>query len=72
MTEHVPPPKTFAFPLVRGQSMTVQTGMTLRDYFAAKAMAALTPTYRVGSDSAYREVATEAYRIADAMMEKRG
>ncbi|MCW7764453.1 hypothetical protein [Photorhabdus luminescens] len=41
-------------------------GMTLRDYFAAKAMSSI-----VLRDDNYSEVACEAYDIADAMMKAR-
>jgi hypothetical protein len=52
-----------AFPLDDG----VHRGMTLRDYFAAKAMQGLlTRIARSGT-----EQAEEAYRIADAMLKAR-
>jgi len=41
-------------------------GMTLRDYFAAKAMQALVQKYSHASD-----VSRHAYKLADAMMEAR-
>ena len=48
----------------------METGMTLRDYFAAAAMqgyiAAGAPT-----DATYRDIADKAYRAADAMLERR-
>jgi len=46
-------------------------GMTLRDYFAAKAMQALLArtSYHVEDDEA--DIATVAYDYADAMMEAR-
>jgi hypothetical protein len=49
--------------------LTHQTGMTLRDYFAAKAMQAILsiPEY-VGDDAA---LAAQSYNVADAMMEAR-
>ena len=43
-------------------------GMTLRDYFAAKAMHARLTTYK---GSWYAGVAEEAYEAADAMLEAR-
>jgi hypothetical protein len=46
--------------------LTHQTGMTLRDYFAAKAMQAL-----IDNDGLFSEIPTQAYKIADAMMEAR-
>ena len=40
--------------------------MTLRDYFAAKAMQAL-----IDNDGLFFEIPTQAYAIADAMMKAR-
>lgn len=54
MTEH-------AFP---DPHRTDIKGMTLRDYFAAKAMADMTWTYKAAC-------AIECYAIADAMMKER-
>ena len=45
---------------------TDATGMTLRDYFAAKAMQGLIQKYSHEDD-----VARKAYKIANAMMEAR-
>jgi len=42
------------------------TGMTLRDYFAAKAMQAL-----IDNDGLFSEIPTQAYELADAMMKAR-
>lgn len=44
-------------------------GMELRDWFAGLAMSAYC---QVDSDDAAREIAADAYRIADAMMAARG
>ena len=58
------------------QTATVSyPGMTLRDYFAAKAMAAMGPLQ--SSAKSYREAemkgrAIEAYLMADAMIAARG
>ena len=46
--------------------LTHETGMTMRDYFAAKAM----HTIMLGSAN-YQAVAKYAYLMADAMMEAR-
>ena len=47
-------------------------GMTLRDYFAAKAMQAqINNPLAVGGDEARRVIAERAYRIADAMIKAR-
>jgi len=43
----------------------VQLGMTLRDYFAAKAM------LRTSVGSSYEQLAKTAYEIADAMLKAR-
>ena len=42
-------------------------GMTLRDYFAAKAMQAL-----IDNDHLFWEMPTQAYELADAMLKARG
>ena len=41
-------------------------GMTLRDYFAAKAMQAL-----IDNDCLFSEIPTQAYALADAMLKAR-
>jgi hypothetical protein len=46
-------------------------GMTLRDYFAAKAMAALLSD-QSKKDESYEVIAGTAYIAADAMMQERG
>ena len=45
--------------------LTNETGMTLRDYFAAKAM------LRTSVGSSYEQLAKNAYEIADAMLKAR-
>lgn len=51
----------------------LQEGMTLRDYFAAKAMQALIEDGLKRDGSAtVRNVAKDAYRMADAMLAARG
>ena len=59
---------TLAFPIVidLGDGMQYQKGMTLRDYFAAKAMQAL-----IDNDGLFSEIPTQAYAIADAMLKAR-
>jgi hypothetical protein len=44
----------------------ISVGMTLRDYFAAKAMQAL-----IDNDGLFSEIPTQAYEMADAMLEAR-
>jgi hypothetical protein len=56
-----------AFPVKTAMFDCTQSGMTLRDYFAAKAMQALI-TRRPLSGG---EVAGDAYIIADAMLKAR-
>ena len=41
-------------------------GMTLRDYFAARAMQAL-----IDNDGLFSEIPTQAYKMADAMLKAR-
>jgi len=51
----------------------ISGGMTLRDYFAAKAMAPMVQNRMVGSSQYGNEVeiAARAYEIADAMIAER-
>ena len=56
--------------------ITTYEGMTLRDYFAAKAMQSivsggLTVTNEIYFESAFKEVSRTAYSIADAMLKQR-
>lgn len=58
-----------AFPLHNHGTQTLGmhfTGMTLRDYFAAKAIQAMAQKYSHEDD-----VSRHAYKIADAMMKAR-
>ena len=56
---------TQAFPIQDAYSVSTKQGMTLRDYFAAKAMQALV------EKSYFDTTARLAYEIADAMMKAR-
>jgi len=60
-----------AFP----RSQSLQTGMNLRDYFAAQAMQAMISTAAApclnGLDGYEPFLAKNAYKMADAMMEAR-
>jgi len=58
-----------AFPAMHFDLSEGEHGMTLRDYFAAKAMQALIsePSLKASMD----EFAHRAYQIADTMMEER-
>jgi hypothetical protein len=46
--------------------LPINNGMTLRDYFAAKAMQAL-----IDNDGLFSEIPTQAYALADAMLKAR-
>lgn len=48
------------------QTGSAEKGMTLRDYFAAKAMQGM-----LNGSTSYENVAKYAYKIADAMMKER-
>lgn len=66
-----------AFPLeqVPGYPESRQRGMELRDYFAAKALTVIPfmaeKVFQNESSWAEKEIAQEAYRLADAMLEER-
>ena len=61
-----------AFPLYRGQGYR-NDGMTLRDYFAAKAMQALVSDTHVNRTTleAHQRIADLSFSIADAMIAER-
>jgi len=60
----------YAFPF--DCNFTQYTGMTLRDYFAAKAMQSLWHDPEIAHTATVRKVvANLAYEIADAMLEAR-
>ncbi len=50
---------------------TINLGMTLRDYFAAKAMQAYLPD-AMEHNATENELAWSAYKMADAMLKARG
>ena len=62
-----------AFPTTRNDEITgiwqTEDGMDLRDYFAAKAMEAII-IFDQGS-FAFKGIAKDSYKMADAMMEAR-
>ena len=70
-----------AFPVlhwINGESTGAEEGMTLRDYFAAKAMAIMWDAYDKGycglnnNDAPNTEIIAEgAYQMADAMLKAR-
>ena len=57
-----------AFPVAFkwGEDLKEYNGMSLRDYFAAKAMQAL-----IDNDGLFSEIPTQAYELADAMLKAR-
>ena len=54
-----------AFPIQEAYSMSTEQGMTLRDYFAAKAL----PMFNGTLD--FKWAAEKAYEVADAMLKAR-
>lgn len=59
-----------AFPVAYGGGRI--EGMTLRDYFAAKAMQSFLDEVGSGSDQRfYKDIAIGAYQVADAMLKAR-
>ena len=48
------------------------TGMTLRDYFAAKAMVGLLNCYHNPKEFTEQKLAEQSYEVADAMIKARG
>ena len=63
-----------AFPLVGTHQHVIETGMTLRDYFAAKAMQALLNRAGRCGDLGHMEainVAADSFHMADAMLAAR-
>ena len=57
--------------VVKALSITESQGMTLRDYFAAKAMQGILSGYTQGVIPPTESLAPASYKIADAMMEAR-
>ena len=55
-----------AFPQYKYHPDPFSHGMTMRDYFAAKAMQAL-----IDNDGLFSEIPTQAYALADAMLKAR-
>jgi len=59
-----------AFPMYFHSAASPQGGMSLRDYFAAKAMQGFLsdPNVSVGNDAGAVKLAKSAYGVADAML----
>jgi len=65
-------PPDYAFPQPYQECMSHLRGLTMRDYFAAKAMQGELASQREGYDwSQTSKLAAYAYQIADAMLEAR-
>jgi len=60
-----------AFPVIGDWSQIKDKGMTLRDYFAARAMQGMFASGNLPRSIENDEVAEVAYRMADAMMKAR-
>ena len=64
---------TFMDELGRGRTIRaarMKGGLTIRDYFAAKALQAI-PHIGNGSNLNFDEIASDAYMLADAMLKAR-
>ena len=59
-------PPAFPFSVDDGETVKYMLGMSMRDYFAAKAMQAL-----IDNDGLFSEIPTQAYELADAMLKER-
>ena len=64
-------PFSIEFPKEEGKGTMYNEGMTLRDYFAAKAMQALVSSPHCPGSFAAEPVVESAYDIADAMLKAR-
>jgi hypothetical protein len=65
-------PRPAVFTQVHGLASVEQDGMTLRDYFAAKAMQNFRDQIGSQSDQEwFEQIAQGAYRMADAMLRER-
>lgn len=67
MSENTEP----AFPVFDSEHYPQYRGMTLLDYFAAKAMAAMLSIKEVHYEKSESDIATWAYQQADAMIKAR-
>jgi len=61
-----------AFPLSCKWDEPQFNGMTLRDYFAAKAAQGIMASLKMSDDCTPTDVALDAYDVADAMLKARG
>lgn len=60
-----------AFPVQDAYSVSTDRGMTLRDYFAAKAMQGMLSACTGWSESDQERLAKCSYKMADEMMKAR-
>jgi len=64
-----------AFPFVdydcHGDIMDIHSGMTLRDYFAAKAMQSIIQAKDIHDSREWRNTAWIAYQVSDEMLKAR-
>jgi hypothetical protein len=60
-----------AFPAMHYDLADNEHGLTMRDYFAAKAMQGFLASPLLKTESGADAMARNAYRVADAMMEER-
>lgn len=63
------PKKEYAFPSKEGDIKNDDKGLTVRDYFAAKAMATL--LNRMSINFHLKDISEESYKMADAMLKVR-
>lgn len=85
MEENKKPDNPAAFPILDPNSSFYNVGMTLRDYFAAKAMQAIVQNYYHSTESqkyicqawlgrkgtVKEHISIDSYAIADAMLKQR-
>ena len=60
-----------AFPLAAREGVPNTMGMSLRDYFAGQALVGLLTTLKVNPGHKAKELAVDAFTIADAMLAER-
>ena len=73
MTDFNKPTKLPAFPYFGHTGWSQSEGMTLRDYFAIRAMQCITPILYESFDfgTVHERIAYDAYLFADAMLKAR-
>lgn len=73
MEENKKPENPQAFPFEYDRTYEQDRGMTLRDYFAAKAMESIVSKYNSAKDTVNdaMDISKTAYSVADAMLKQR-